>query len=228
MDEKYIYSYERTSDYCYHNSDVLKNKLNIKNDKELYIAEREFVTYRTAILLENGIKGNFDFEHLKSIHKFLFQDLYDWAGTLRTCNIAKSNIFCLPKHIETYAKEVFDKIAEKNYFIDFNFKNKVEELANLFADINALHPFREGNGRVQREFIRGLARVNGVNLDFAKISEKEMIVASSESTKGDIDKLLIMFKNISSQISKEEQLKYIDEYIRNKTIKEKFNSNNEE
>lgn len=154
MDNKYTYAYERTSDYCYHNSNVLKNKLNIKDEKKLYIAEREFVTYRTAILLENAVKGNFDFEHLKSIHKFLFQDVYDWAGKPRTCNIAKTNLFCLAHYIDTYAENVFDKIVRNNYFIDLDFKNTVEELANLFADINALHPFKEGNGRSQREFIK--------------------------------------------------------------------------
>ena len=95
MDEKYKYSYERTSDYCYHNSDVLKNKLNIKDDKELFIAEREFITYRVAILTDKPLKGNFDFEHLKSIHKHLFQDVYDWAGEKRTCNIAKTNLWMI-------------------------------------------------------------------------------------------------------------------------------------
>jgi len=114
MDNKYSYSYERTADYCYPDSDVLINKLNIKTDKELFIAEREFVSFRVAIMLDNPIKGNLDFEHLKMIHKFLFQDVFVWAGKIRTCNIAKTNLFCLAQFIDSYAKNVFAQIPNNN------------------------------------------------------------------------------------------------------------------
>ena len=226
MDNKYIYTYETTSDYCYHNSGVLINKLNIKSEKILFVAEREFVMYRAAMLLETPQKGNFDFKHLKSIHKYLFQDIYSWAGKPRTCNIAKTNLFCLAQYIDTYAKDVFDKISKEDYFINLDYENKVEALANLFADINALHPFREGNGRAQREFIKQLAKTNGINLDFTKVKEKEMVIASSESTAGDMKKLFDMFKRITIVISKKEQFDCIDEYIKDAklatTIKNKL------
>jgi cell filamentation protein len=218
MDNKYSYTYEKTSDYCYHNSDVLINKLNIKTEKELFIAEQEFVSYRVALLLENPIKGDFDFDYLKAIHKFLFQDIFSWAGKTRTCNISKTNLFCLAPYIDIYAKDIFDKISKNNYYLDLDYKKKIEALTNLFADINALHPFREGNGRTQREFIKGLAKIIGINLDFTQVDSKEMIVASSESIVGNIKKLLTMFKKISVPTSKDEQLISINNYIKDKKL----------
>ena len=218
MDDKYKYTYERTSDYCYLNSDVLINKLNIKNDKELFEAEREFVMYRAAMLIDSPQKGNFDFEHLKAIHKHLFQDIYDWAGKPRNCNIAKTNLFCLAQYIDNYSSDVFNNITSNNYYITLSYENKIIALAELFADINALHPFREGNGRTQREFINGLAKINGLKLDFTKVKEKEMIIASSESANGNMQKLFDMFQKIAIPISKEEQLKAIDNYIDDKTV----------
>jgi len=219
MDNKYDYSYEYDSSYCYPKTNILRNKLNIKNDQSLNDMERDIVQIRALQVIIDPIKGNFDFEHFKAIHKFLFQDIYGWAGESRTCNIAKTNLFCLAEHISYYAESIFDKIAQEDYFIDLQVENKIEALANTFCDINALHPFREGNGRAQREFIKGLAKVSGIRLDFTKVNQMEMIVASSESTAGDNSKMIDMFKEIATTISVEEQLKYIDNYLKDAKIK---------
>jgi len=87
MDGNYCCEYEYDSCYCYPNSYVLKNKLKIENTKELVKAEREITSIRTAQALSNRIKGNFDFKHLKKIHRFFFGDIYEWAGKIRTVNI---------------------------------------------------------------------------------------------------------------------------------------------
>ena len=76
MDNKYKYTYEKTANYCYKNTDVLINELGIINGKDLFEAERDLVSLRTLELNENPIKGDFDFDHLKAIHKYLFQDVY--------------------------------------------------------------------------------------------------------------------------------------------------------
>ena len=109
MDNKYKYTYEKTADYCYKDTDVLINKLNITNDEDLFNAERELVSLRTYELNEKPLKGNFDFKYLKDIHKYLFQDVYRWAGDIRNCNIAKQDLFCLTEHIETFGNEIFNK-----------------------------------------------------------------------------------------------------------------------
>lgn len=210
--DKYKYSYEKTADYCYKNTDVLINNLNITNNKDLYEAERELVMLRTSELADNPIKGSFDFNHLKHINKYLFQDVYRWAGNIRNCNIAKQDLFCLSDYIDNYAKEIFDKLKREKYFIQYDNDTTLEKLVELFADINALHPFREGNGRSQREFIKCLARVNGIEIDLADVNKKDMIIASHDSINGKYEKLLNMFKNNSSFINLKKQKEYIEMY----------------
>lgn len=94
MPDKYYYEYETDSDYCYPGTYVLKNKLNITDENELRSAERSITSLRTAQLIQNPIEGKLDFNYLKNIHKFIFGDIYEWAGTVRTVNIAKGNSFC--------------------------------------------------------------------------------------------------------------------------------------
>ena len=212
MDKKYRYTYERTGTYCYKDSDVLINKLNITDEDDLYKAERGLVAIRIAQLNQEPIKGNFDFNHLKSIHKYFFQDVYSWAGNIRTCNIAKQDLFCLCQHIDYFANDIFSKLKEEKYFVMYGYENKLKKLVELFADINALHPFREGNGRTQREFIEELAKINGINLNLTKVSEEDMIIASHDSINGHCEKLLDMFKKNSSLLSNDEKLYFMKLY----------------
>lgn len=209
MNNKYKYTYEKTGDYCYKDTNILINKLNITNDEDLFNAERELVSLRTYELNEKPLKGNFDFKYLKNIHKYLFQDVYKWAGEIRSCNIAKQDLFCLTEHIETFASDVFNKLKKEKYFIGYDKETILNKLVELFADINALHPFREGNGRSQRVFIESLAKINGIYLDLTNVSKIDMIVASHESINGDYKKLREMFKHNSYVLSNEERLEHI-------------------
>ncbi len=220
--DKYKYSYEWTPNYCYKDTDILINKLNIKNEKDLFNAERTLVTLRTNELFDNPVKGNFDFKHLKSIHKYLFQDIYRWAGEVRNCNIAKSDLFCLSEYIDNYADDIFSKLKENNYYLNYNYDKKIEQIVKLFSDINALHPFREGNGRTQREFIEQLAYINGINLDLTNVSQKQMIEISHESILGNYDNMITIFKNNSNKISKEEQINKIKNIISSDKLKNKM------
>lgn len=212
MDNKYKYTYEKTDDYCYKDTDVLINKLNITNDEDLFNAERELVSLRTYELNDKPLKGNFDFKYLKDIHKYLFQDIYRWAGDIRNCNIAKQDLFCLTEHIGSFGNDIFNKLKKEKYFIDYDNETTLNKLVELFADINALHPFREGNGRSQRVFIESLAKINGIDLDLTNVSKMDMIIASHESINGDYEKLKDMFKNNSYDLCKEEKLEYINVY----------------
>lgn len=213
--DKYKYTYESTADYCYKDTDILINKLDIRNDDELYNAERELVSLRIYELNEKPLKGNFDFKYLKDIHKYLFQDVYRWAGDIRNCNIAKQDLFCLTEHIEVFGNHVFDRLKREKYFFNYDKETKLEKIVELFADINALHPFREGNGRSQRVFIESLAKINGIYLDLTNVSKMDMIVASHESINGDYEKLKDMFKNNSYDLNEEEKLEYVNVYCSN-------------
>lgn len=101
--------------YCYPNSDVLINKLNIHDSDKLREAERKLTMLRLMDLLEKPVTGKFDFEHLQNIHKYIFQDIYSWAGKIRTVDIAKSNIFCKVQFIVMQASELFGKLQNDDY-----------------------------------------------------------------------------------------------------------------
>ena len=167
--------------YCCPNSRVLKNKLDIRDSEKLYHRERDLSNLRAAELLNSPIIGSFDFTHLKKIHAYLFQDLYDWAGKVRKVDIAKGNLFCRAFAIESEAARIFSKLKAEKFLEGLNAGDFSKRLTYYFAEINALHPFREGNGRAQREFIRQLALQNNYFLSFAKITQEEMILASKAS-----------------------------------------------
>jgi len=165
------------------------------------------------------IQGDFDFKHLKMIHEYLFQDLYEWAGEVRTVNITKNNLFCLIQHIDSFADAIFSRIQRNNYLTGLTVSQKLRELVEIFGDINALHPFREGNGRAQREFIESLAKVNGIDLNLSLIEKDVMIIACYESMNGNNDKLKHIF-NKSYNILDDSKVKhYVNTLVSDEGIK---------
>lgn len=181
--------------YCYPNSNVLINKKNITNARELFQVEVEYAGTRLVELQENPIKGNFDFKHLCKIHRYIFQDLYSWAGKIRTIDIGKGNMFCYVQNINGYAESIFSKYFSSCYEAKDNRELFVEILADNYADLNALHPFREGNGRSQREFAREICLACGYIFDLSVTTHKEMLEASITAfNKADNSKLVEIFK----------------------------------
>ncbi|MEG2199414.1 MAG: cell filamentation protein Fic, partial [Anaerovorax sp.] len=100
MNKDYSYGYAWDERYCYPNSNVLKNKLGITDADQLRTAEREITSLRMASAKMHPINGNFDLGHLLAIHRYVFGDIYDWAGEIRWVNIAKGNVFCQVQYIE--------------------------------------------------------------------------------------------------------------------------------
>lgn len=206
---EYQYEYDWDSKYCYPNTFILINKLGIKDNKALNKAEREITAMRVSQIKENARKGCFDLKHLQEIHKFIFRDIYTWAGQLRTVNIAKGNQFCNCMYIESGSKPIFDKLREENYLIGTQPVDICEKLAYYLGEINVIHPFREGNGRAQRVFLESLAQVAGYHVDFTSVSGPEMIEASALAFDCDYRKMENIFESITTTISAEEQEKYI-------------------
>ena len=195
--DKYNYSYlDDKGIYCYENSDVLINKFNIRDEKIFYKAERLYSSIRQSELNVSPLKGDLDFNYLKAIHHYLFQDLFYWAGKVRTVAIAKASMFCLPQYIEECAIDIFNKLKKDNYYKNYSKEAFVDAITNLLGDINALHPFREGNGRTQREFIRCIGLLNGYGFDWSLVSSEENIIASYESVNGDNTKLKAIITKI--------------------------------
>ena len=168
----------RNSIYCYENSDILVNKLNIKDLDTLQKVERQISLAKLYELRQNKNIGNFDIYHFVSIHKFLFEDIYPFAGLFRTENIAKGSFsFARWEFIESQLRKLLDELASENHLKDLSKKDLSKRLSYYMSELNVLHPFREGNGRVIREFIRQLAFVNGYILNVQNMNPKEMLNA---------------------------------------------------
>lgn len=167
--------------YCYEGTDVLINKLGIQDADILATAERKLTGLRILELMRNPVEGGFDLQHLCDIHHYIFQDLYAWAGRLRDVDIAKGNLFCKAEYLDTECSRIFSALSRERHLGVGTTQKAVKTLAYYFSEINALHPFREGNGRTQREFIRQLSLSEGYIIEFYKITEEEMLDASRES-----------------------------------------------
>lgn len=137
----------------------------------------------------------FDFAHLRAIHKHIFQDVYPWAGQIRNGDIAKGNtLFCLSQNIPTYADEVFSSYYQDCFSARDDIQKFAHVLADHYADVNCLHPFREGNGRTQREFARELCLACGYIFDLSHVNQKDMISASASAYYGNTTSLKQIFK----------------------------------
>jgi len=179
--------------YCYPGTAVLKNKLGIRNQEKLREVERKLTALRISDLIRKPIRGSFDLAHLCMIHFYIFQDLYTWAGELRQVDISKGNLFCRVEYLPSQAETVFGAVRGDNYLKDMDRETFVKRMAFHFSELNALHPFREGNGRTQREFIRELALYNGYAVDFHKAGQDEMFNASVDSFLCRYEKMEMLF-----------------------------------
>ena len=191
----------RNSIYCYKESDVLVNKFDIRDNKKLEEIERKIVLAKLYELRQNNRIGDFDVNHFVGIHKFLFEDIYPFAGLFRTENIAKGN-FCFAEweYIEDELKRILDQLKEENYLQNLDREMFIKRLSYYMAELNVLHPFREGNGRTIREFIRQLAYKNGYVLNLKNIKPKDILDACIRSVVDTTD-----LENIISECLEEEE-----------------------
>lgn len=191
------YSIDALTNDCYDGTFCLINKLNIKDEKMLGSIESAITFAKMSELEENPINGNYDFEHYKAIHKFLFEDLYDWAGKIRTIDMSKKGTkFVSADKIEEIAEKCFARLKKENFFKCNDFNRFVDSIVDFYCATNMLHPFREGNGRTQRAFIAQLVRKNGYDIDFSMTDRDEMMVATIHAANGVTDFLKDVFNRI--------------------------------
>jgi len=168
--------------YVYPGTSVLINRYNLTDQSLLDIAESLSFQKR----LDSGIPdGNFNYDHLKKIHHHFFQDIYEWAGKERMVGISKGDsTFAMPTQIEPYLNKVFAQLSQDDYLTKLDLAGFCKKASHYFSQINAVHPFREGNGRIQRLFLDKLAAHAGYKLSWDKVSRKEYIEASISSFRG--------------------------------------------
>jgi cell filamentation protein len=174
---------------------VLKNRLGITDEAGLEQTEAAYAATRSFQLAQQPIEGNFDLAHLQAIHRHLFGDVYAWAGELRTVDISKGgNTFALHAHIASAAAPVFKQLAAEKQLAGMAPDAFSSRAAHYLGELNALHPFREGNGRAQREFISHLAQRNGYYVAWENANRDEMLEASIASFYGDTSQLAAIIR----------------------------------
>lgn len=185
---------------------TLRNRLGVEDAAELSEREDQLTAARQAILIRRGLEPPFDFERLKEIHRFVFQDVYEWAGKPRICDLRKKTYvdeaeepkqFTPSAKIEAEAKRIFGSLTGRGELRGLDQGSFTEAAAELFVEINNLHPFREGNGRAQRIFLNALAKAAGHELAFDVVTRERMIAVSVSGLSGDIDAAKRLFREIS-------------------------------
>ncbi|MCP3776106.1 Fic family protein [Paenibacillus sp. MZ04-78.2] len=177
------------SKYCYPGTDVLINYAGIRDEEQLKVFESIVTANRLAQLILTPTPGNFDLTHLKSIHHHIFQDVYPFAGKLRAEDIAKDTFrFAPTQFLESSAADLFRDLAKEKFLKDLPMADFAKRVSHYMAEINVLHPFREGNGRAQREFIRQLAVNAGYQLDWSRV-DKSLVMQASIRSKVDTQDL---------------------------------------
>jgi cell filamentation protein len=164
---------------------VLRNKLCLSTAAELEAAEREITHAALILLRETPVRATYDVPHLCAVHRRIFGDIYDWAGQVRSVAIAKGSLFCLPQYIEPSAVEIFRQLRDENILRSLERDAFLDRLTYYLGEVNAIHPFREGNGRTQRAFFEQLAYDAGFTLAWQHLAAARNIATSVAIMRGD-------------------------------------------
>jgi cell filamentation protein len=184
-------------------SGVLRNKLGLSTAAELEAAEREITHAALILLRETPVRPAYDLAHLCEVHRRIFGDIYDWAGRVRTVAIAiaiaKGAMFCLPQYIEPAATEIFRLLCSDNFLRGLERGLFIDRLTYYLGEVNAVHPFREGNGRTQRAFFEQLAHDAGFTLAWQRLDADRNIAASVAIMRGDPEPMRKMLDELAQE-----------------------------
>jgi cell filamentation protein len=184
-------------DYCYPGTAVLKNKLNLTDPDELAAFEAEVSDARAD---EELPAGYLDYAHFRAIHLHLFQDVYDWAGEARIVRMSKDkSMFCYPENIESETTKLFAKLKADKFLQGLSAKEFAKQAAHFLAELNAIHAFREGNGRTQLSFFLLLADQAGHPLHFDNFDPTAFLQAMIFSFSGDEAPLAKLVESLVAQ-----------------------------
>lgn len=184
---------------------ALENKLGLDNSVDLARQEERISKKKAVELFENGLLAKLEagkFSSLKAIHKYLFEDIYDFAGETRKVNIAKGNFRFAPIMYLESALENIDKMPQSTF----------DEIVEKYVEMNIAHPFREGNGRSTRIWLdlifkKELHKV----IDWSKVDKEDYLLAMERSPVRDIEIKYILKPALTSEInSREVYMKGID------------------
>lgn len=168
--------------YCYTGTAVLKNRAGLREQMALEAFEHDAALQRAE---ETYPAGRLSVAHYRAIHRHLFQDVYSWAGHFRTVRIAKGNsMFCYPENIGAEMKRLFADLRTEAYFLGLDADAFAARAAHFLAELNAIHPFRDGNGRTQLSFLTLLADRAGHPLHLERLDPAAVLKAMISSFHG--------------------------------------------
>lgn len=186
--------------YVYPGTGVLVNRFGIADGAKLAMLERAVTSADMLGLIQDGITGMFDIDHIRSIHSRIFSGVYDWAGEFRDIEIMKGGTeFVAPEGIGYELEDLCGTIRGAGYFLGLDRGRTADALAGVICGLNQIHPFREGNGRTQRIFVSQLALNAGYDLDFAGVTENDMRNASMAAARGNRNLMKFLFLNALSE-----------------------------
>lgn len=184
---------------------MFENKLGLTSSAELAREEERISKKKAAMLFENHILDNLEsgkFSTLQTIHEYLFDEIYDFAGKLRTVNIAKGNFRFAPlMYIESALKNIYE-MPQSNF----------DEIIEKYVEMNIAHPFREGNGRSTRIWLDHMLKTEiGKVIDWSKVDKEDYLLAMERSPIRDIEIKYVLKNALTDEIdSREVYMKGID------------------
>jgi cell filamentation protein len=188
--------------YCWPETNCLRNRFGIHEPDRLAGVEARIVSVRDAQAAREPIPGEYNLDHLCAFHRYLFRDVYDWAGETRTVDIAKPGArFCRWLFVDEEVGAVLRSLPHDNFLLGLKRDAFVDRLAHYYGELNARHPFREGNGRTQRAFLRQLAASAGWRLDWSETNAEENIRACHANLlRGDTAPVVQMLERVVSRL----------------------------
>lgn len=188
------YSITSITDDCYPGTTCLINRLDICDESMLAKAEASIVLAKASFLDQHPVSGGYDFEHYKQIHRYLFCDLYDWAGEIRKVDVSKKGTSFVPAaEIAVCAAACFEHLSGFSA-IGLSKHELAVKVADFYSTVNMFHPFREGNGRTQRIFFKQWIQHLGYTLDLTDIDTDEFMIATIQASHGVMDTLIDFFE----------------------------------
>lgn len=184
------------SKYTYKGTDILKNKLGIKNEKLLKEYETRIVAFKIATISTAKLPKDYTPERLKFIHKYLFGDIFYFAGEYRQENITKGNFrFSEYEYIEENIQRIFNNIKIDD-MKKMSFSQFVKQISYIMTELNVLHPFREGNGRTIRELVREICFDCGYVIDWYEINHDDILRASIKAVVDETEQIKMLRRSI--------------------------------
>jgi cell filamentation protein len=180
--------------YCYPDTTVLRNIPDIRDANAL----AEFEAVITAQRADEPLPvGRLSIRHYRAIHHHLFQDVYAWAGKFRTVRLGKDgSAFCYPENIAREMQRLFADLGRRRHLKELSLEAFAAAAAHFLATLNAIHPFREGNGRTQISFLTVLADRGGHPVNFDRLAPERFLNAMIESFHGDEQALMVEVRQL--------------------------------